>query len=374
MSTAKRFRSSLTLPNGVRRYYSGSTQQEADMKRDRDKLLIYGGANLTDNTTFEELSKSWFILAGKEDLHARSQDTINGILRRYILPQLGWKQVRSIKPADIMSLMRSVNELSNSTQRKVLQYTKSILQVGVDQDLLQKNPVISTIKAGGAKTEEKVPLTDEQFKVLAEAVKGTRAYTFIMLLRYTGLRKGEALGLMWSDINWYDRLLTVNRSVVYPDGHKEGVLNPEMKSSAAHRTIPIVSPLFELLQAEQKKSKSLYVFSTKEGGYLTEASFRRMWDLVTRRQAKNSSSYRDLVAKPITFDVHPHLLRHTCVTAWVEAGLDPKEVQYLAGHSSIDVTMEIYAHYREQQRRGETAVKMQNAAQNAVIPLARAAT
>ena len=65
--------------------------------------------------------------------------------------------------------------------------------------------------------------------------------------------------------------------------------------------------------------------------------------------------------RTLDFDVHPHLLRHTCITRWFEQGLDIKEIQYLAGHSSVDITLEIYTHYQGKARRQQTADKIRAA-------------
>ena len=62
--------------------------------------------------------------------------------------------------------------------------------------------------------------------------------------------------------------------------------------------------------------------------------------------------------RTVDFDVHPHLLRHTCITRWFESGLDIKEVQYLAGHADPSITLGIYTHYMAQERRKETAAKI----------------
>ena len=56
--------------------------------------------------------------------------------------------------------------------------------------------------------------------------------------------------------------------------------------------------------------------------------------------------------------MHPHLLRHTYITQLFEAGLDIKQVQYLAGHSKPEMTMRVYTHYRQKQRAGETREKV----------------
>ena len=70
---------------------------------------------------------------------------------------------------------------------------------------------------------------------------------------------------------------------------------------------------------------------------------------------------RELVPRTLDFHVHPHLLRHTRITRWFEQGLDIKEIQYLAGHSSVDITLDIYTHYQKDQRLSDTAEKIRAA-------------
>ncbi len=71
-----------------------------------------------------------------------------------------------------------------------------------------------------------------------------------------------------------------------------------------------------------------------------------------------TDNQREFVVHSLDFAVHPHLLRHTCVTRWFEQGLDIKEIQYLAGHATVDITLEIYTHYMDKERRKETAAKI----------------
>ena len=77
---------------------------------------------------------------------------------------------------------------------------------------------------------------------------------------------------------------------------------------------------------------------------------------------KRKDDRRELVSRTLDFHVHPHLLRHTCITRWFEQGLDIKEIQYLAGHATVDVTLGIYTHYQQQARREETAKKIRTIA------------
>lgn len=350
---------SLTLPNGKRKYYRGKTKKEAVAKRDKDAELLGQGVDVNANPYFKDVAEKWFELTKTgPDLHVRTKETLQGTLTRYVYPALGDKRIRDITPLDILRLMKSVETKSNSTQRKVLQAARSICAFAVDMGLIVKSPVLSSIKAGGSSPDEVVPLTDDQCCRLLEAVNGTRAYLFVKLLLYTGLRKGEALGLMWKDIDFVKGVLRVERSVVYPLGNKAGEINPELKTSAARRTVPIAPELLADLKAAQKQSKSVYIFSMANGKFLSESSFRRLWDLVSYRSTKTAGR----ISRTIDFDVHAHQLRHTCVTRWIENGLSVKEVQYLAGHATPDVTMRIYAHYRREQEFGETAARVAEAA------------
>ena len=247
--------------------------------------------------------------------------------------------------------------MSNSTQKKVLQAARSICAFAVDNGMIPKSPVLSSIKAGGAAPEEVTPLTDDQCRQLLTAVAGTRAYLFVKLLLLTGLRKGEALGLMWKDVGFVKGVLHVERSLIYPLNNKAGEINTELKTAATRRSVPIGRALLADLKAAKEHSGSVYVFSMGNGKFLSESSFRRMWDLISYRST--STATKDAVLpRPLDFDVHPHQLRHTCITRWIEHGLSVKEVQYLAGHASPDVTMRIYAHYRRQQQFEETAAKI----------------
>ena len=64
------------------------------------------------------------------------------------------------------------------------------------------------------------------------------------------------------------------------------------------------------------------------------------------------------IVRTLDFHVHPHLLRHTCATRWVEQGFTVKEVKYMLGHSTPDLTMRVYAHYDSAGQLSETTSKM----------------
>ena len=350
----------LQLPDGTRKYFRGKTKKESEKKRNEMRMKIGMGVDVNCDTTVEELADMWFKLYKEGQLHKRSEDTIRATLARYILPVLGKMKVAEVKPIHIQQLMNSIRKYSNSTQNKVLQATRAIFVVAEENGMVAKSPVGKSIKAGGAKAKEQEPLTKEQSDALLLAVEGTRAYLLVMILLNAGLRIGEALGLMWTDVDFKAGTITVNRSIVYPSDNMSGEINNELKTEHAHRTIPLPWSVVEELRREQSKSQSLWVFPKQDGQFLSYNSFRALWAIIERRTVgKVSVNQRENVKRSLDFDVHPHLLRHTCITRWFEQGLDIKEIQYLAGHATPDITLRIYTHYVKAERFAETAAKIQ---------------
>lgn len=179
------------------------------------------------------------------------------------------------------------------------------------------------------------------------------------------LRREEALGLMWADVNFDTHCVHVRRTNVFIGNRN--IVSENMKSDAAKRDIPMAPWVEEALRAAScSPDRALYVAPGADWRAMTQASFRSVWHAVVARTTDDP----DLIDTPVPkhpdiirtldFHVHPHLLRHTCITRWVEEGLQPKEVQYLAGHATPDMTMRVYAHYDHIGRFAETVVKVRS--------------
>jgi integrase len=103
----------------------------------------------------------------------------------------------------------------------------------------------------------------------------------------------------------------------------------DLKSLAAYRSIPLPNQLLEALRRRSGKKDSLFVVpSETTGNEMSLSAFRRMWGIVKRA---------------VDFHVEPHLLRHTYITELCASGMDIKKIQYLAGHATVQMTLNIYA-------------------------------
>lgn len=157
--------------------------------------------------------------------------------------------------------------------------------------------------------------------------------------------------------------LTVQRA--WHTEHNRPVIMTELKTKAANRNIPLPDCLVECLKEAKAKSKSEYVISNSEGEPLSYTQYKRLWQYIVTRTAKERSYYRyedgkrvkhtinpklgekaahnGNVVYSLDFEVTPHQLRHTYITNLIYASVDPKIVQYLAGHENSKITMDIYA-------------------------------
>lgn len=361
---SKMYTGTVTMANGKRKYIRAVNKEEFDRKMQQARLEAGQGVDLTDNTTFGEFAQMWYSTYKKPYLREDSASDLLYILNSHIMPTLSQLPIRAIKPLHIRKLMASKQNYSQSIQKKILQYMRSIFDAAAENNIIGSSPVPKSLTAGGAPAEEETPLTVEQSKMLLRATQGTRAHTAVALMLGAGLRREEACGLMWSDMDLDEGIISVQHAKSFSG--KVHVVTDQLKSAAAYRDIPIQDWLVQILKAERRESNSAFVLSMRNGESLTHASWQALWNLVTVRTTDNP----ELLGKPIDekhpqiqygmdFHCHPHQLRHTCITRWVEAGLDMKEVQYLAGHSTPDLTMRIYAHYDRAGRHKETAKKIQ---------------
>ena len=190
-------------------------------------------------------------------------------------------------------------------------------------------------------------------------------YVFVMIGLYAGLRREEILALQWDSV-YLDAeapYLTVRRA--WHTEHNRPVILTELKTKAAQRNIPLPVCLVECLKDAKKKSTSDYVIANRDGDPLSYTQFKRLWQYIVTRTAKPRMARKLVDGKyvkymlypklgekarnnghvvySLDFEVTPHQLRHTYITNLIHSSVDPKTVQYLAGHESSKITMDIYA-------------------------------
>lgn len=335
----------IQLPDGTRKYIRGKDQKELEEKVLKAQIMVNAGVDICSEETFGHFAQMWYDIYKKPYLRENSQNAIKYVLNQHILPYIGGYRLRDISPMQIQSIMAALSDKSNSLQSKVLIALRSIFKAAQENGLVAKSPVSSMLKPSGKKTAEKVALTPQESDLLLQRVKNERAYTFLLIALQTGMRRGEIVGLQWSDIDFERRMICVRHNAVL--GRYETTVSELMKTKAGRRDIPMSNEVEAWLRKQRDRSSSKFVLSLKNKKVMTLSAFRSMWKLIER----------ELPETHIT----AHILRHTYITRLFEAGLDVKEIQYLAGHSTMDMTLSVYTHYDRKNREQQTAEKVRRA-------------
>lgn len=335
----------ILMPDGTRKYIRGKTQEELNEKVLQVQILVKAGVDVCSEETFGHFAQMWFDIYKKPYLREKSQDAIRYVLNHQILPQLGGCRLQDISPMQIQALMAGLAGKSNSLQSKVLIHLRSIFTVAFENGLVAKSPVSQTLKAGGKRAGEKIALTPEESSLLLEQVKNIRARTFLLIALHTGMRRGEIIGLQWEDIDFQKKVIHVRHNAIIKE--KATTISDDLKTEAGRRDLPMSEELEQWLTEQKSKSHSKLVFTMKDGKPMTQSSFKSMW--------------RHISAELPDTHISAHILRHTYITRMFEAGLDIKEIQYLAGHSTVEMTLRIYTHYDQKSRRAKTAEKVREA-------------
>ena len=315
--------------------------------------------------TVKEYCEKWLLMQSATVRQTTLIDYTSKV-NRHIISTLGHMRIAEVTADDIKMALVPVSEKSESVFKSVTIILKCIFNSAEESKIITYNPTrFLSSKGGGIPQRERESLTDEQVKQQLNAVRGLPPYVFIMLGLYAGLRREEILGLKW-DCVFLDTetpYILVRRA--WHTENNRPVIMTELKTKAARRDIAIPAELAECLREAKRKSTSEYVIANSEGGPLSYTQFRQFWRYIMVRTAKpriarkkvggeyvkymlypklgEKARHNGHVVYSLDFTVTPHQLRHTYITNLIHAGVDPKTVQYLAGHENSKITMDIYA-------------------------------
>lgn len=360
------YRTRVTLSNGTRKALYAKTIRELDILVKAEQENIKANSANGECPTVEEYAKLRL-----EFLQARVQpQTYVGYKEKVQLyiasAPLGKKLLTEVTTDDIEQALLPVSAMSSSYYRTVHMLLRSIFKAAKKSHLIAEDPTEGLSSRGGKPAKDLPALTDDQAELLLATVHGLRVETFVMLGLYAGLRREEILALQWDCVHLdvANPYLEIKRT--WRTEANRPQISDRTKTKAGKRQIPIPPKLLDQLLREKSRSKSDYVVANTSGGPLSQSQWRNLWNLVTKRTTKKRSYTRykkghEKVVHTVSpelghaaghnpdviysMDFHPtpHQLRRTYITNLIYAGADPKTVQYLAGHESSKITMDVYA-------------------------------
>ena len=264
---------------------------------------------------------------------------------------LGHLSMDKITPRHVQQFINNLSEpginkttgggLSPKTVKDYLSYLSSVFQYAVRMQMLRSNPC-RNIVLPKASTKERRVMTLEQAQAfidsLDEAPQQWKA--FCVLAIYGGLRRGELLGLEWSDIDFEARTVTINREAQY--NPTDGTYTDTPKTSSSRRTLKLPAVVFNVLRAyraDQNATRLSLGDQWHDSGRLfTGTDGKPMHPNTPYTWLKR---FCERTQQPF-YGIHQ--FRHLNATLQIVSGADVRTVSAQLGHSMTSTTLNLYAH------------------------------
>ena len=339
----------------IRKHIYGRTNKEVNEKINELRISLCKGLDISaQENTFSVWADHW--LSFKRANIGNSQYTHYVTYINYLKGYIGDMALKDIRLLHIQTVINDLYERnpntnkpsSKKTLKEIRGTAKQIFEFAIDNKVLDYNPADKVKIPKEAAEKEREALTNEQQRWITEM--SHEMQTAVMIMLYAGLRRGELLPLLWTDIDFKKRTITVNKAV---DLSCDKAVLKGTKTKAGNREVIMPDILVDYLK--EIKRTNILVCPSPKGKIYTATQWRRAWnsylyalDLKYGKNKDRKTKY-DKRYKGISIDrITPHMLRHTYCTNLILAGVAPVTVKDLMGHASIRITLDIYTHITEE--------------------------
>lgn len=297
--------------------------------------------------TLNEYLDKWLESAVSNRVRPNSFHHYKMRMKFQVRPHLGHYRLESITPMHVQNLITKLHQqgIASTTIKKVHAILSSAFKQAVKWRILQSNPAEGVEVAREAKNESKKhmrTLTPEQAAKFLSSLSSDRYHALFLLAIMGGFRPEEYLGLRWHDINFAKGIVTV-RTVLIWKASGGGWYFGEPKTRRSKRNVPLPQSVMDAL-LEHKRTQDEWkskagesyndhglVFATKSGLPIDQRNLRY-------------SFRRRMIKAGLSSDIRLYDLRHSCASLLLAANVHPKVVSERLGHSSINITLDVYSH------------------------------
>ena len=310
------------------------------------------------NITLDQYYKEW--LKAKQSY--TKGNTELGITSRYenhIKPTLGKRKIVDIEKREILKLQQELlKKQKASSVNAIITQFKDMLNSAVADDIIIKSPA-ATIKAAKTDTVKASEtnhraLTEEEQALFIEEAQSEWLYELLALMLCTGLRIGEATALCWSDIDYFNNVIHITKTITRTaaGAYTEG--SPKSKSGI--RDIPMNDIIKDILKSQRAKQNAVFgnVLQISQRVF-TSISGTMVYNAVTNSAITRTLERLEAKGHKIEH-FSAHALRDTFATRYIEKGGTPQTLKTILGHSSLAITMDLYAHVLPNTKQSEMNV------------------
>lgn len=331
--------------------------QRSALKQLHQLLDLYRDVDLTEECrmTLGEWLDKWLDEYMIFTVRESTLDSYRCLTENQVKRFIGNKQLSSLTTAELQKFYIKIKnegrvkptregsyELADSMVRKIHMMLHEALDTAVSERLIAKNPTIGTTIPKN-NYPEKLVLGDEQLETFLEAIKHEEYWCdFFYVEVMTGLRRGEICGLKWSDIDFEDKKLRIERSVSVKKGG--GVSIGETKTQTGTRNIFMPPSVAQVLQKRKQTAITEWVFPAflnPEQPIHPAAAYRKLKVILKHAEL------------PM---LRFHDLRHTFATHAMKGGVDAKTLSGILGHTNASFTLDTYTHVTSDMQKSASAV------------------
>lgn len=318
------------------------------------------GNSIVDTIVLDDWFEKWLAIF-KGSLNESTVWIYRGYYYKRVSPILGCKRIDKITEIDIRELLNQIkiDGYAHSTLVKVRKLLSQMYESAIDNHYATTNPT-KKIKIPKDTTAKSVhALTQQEQKIFLEFAKERFYYNAYLFQLYTGVRPGELFALKTGDIDFKEKTISINKTLLYKkgEGKKCGYIFHEPKTETSKRIIPMSSQCEKILKQQLKQKSMLQkkhrqddedfkdlLFPTSTNTPMNTSCYNSSIQKVIRKIRKNGHEIKDFTG---------HDLRHTFATRCFESGIEPKTVQSYMGHGSLQMTMDLYTHVFQEHKSKE---------------------
>lgn len=289
--------------------------------------------------TFKEYAEQWLEGYVKRLRRETTWERYAGILRQHVYPAIGSLCINEITRKDVRDLLLGL--YNKGLAKGTVCLTRDVLSGpfahALDDEIIGNNPVHGVMKRlqlTRNKTAEIEPLTREEVQLFLERCREHRPeyHAFFLTAFRAGLRLGELLALQWGDLDWNSKFIRVSKSF------KRGRITPTKTGKT--RRVDMSNQLCDVLKALQTQRKrdalqrgvavNPFLYFEKNGQPLSQNTVRKV--------------FKRILQKAGLREIRIHDIRHSFASLLLSDGQSPVYVKEQLGHSSIQMTVDIYGH------------------------------
>lgn len=324
-------------PGGRRRQVqrSGFKTKEAALValREVQATVESGRPEPTKLTTGEFLDR--WLASVEGQVRGGTWQNLESAVRLHLQPALGGVPLRRLTRTDVKAFVSDlVKRRSAKTTRNLHGILRWALNAAVEDGLIASNPAARIRELPSGKGPEMKVWTAEQAKAFLEATKDDPLYPMWRLALVTGMRRGELLGLRWTDLDTSGTPPSVSIGRQYSRQGKAGVSFGETKSGRGRR-VDLDAATVAILREHRGKQEIVgiegLVFSRADGTPMDPDSVTGWFQAAVRRTNLPR--------------IRLHDLRHTAITMMLRARVHPKVVAERVGHANVGITLDRYSHW-----------------------------